>query len=71
MARAILSRENEPRLDCSEPMKRWRIEYRDDADDGCPVFTTHVRGYTREHAIERFHDAPDGDGWEILKVTQA
>lgn len=54
-------------------MKRWRyrIEYRDDADPGCPVFTTYVRATSREHAIERFHDAPDGDGWEILDVVRA
>lgn len=52
-------------------MKRYRIEYRDDCDPGCPTFTTHVRAYDREHAIERFHDAPDGDGWEILKITEA
>jgi hypothetical protein len=52
-------------------MKRYRIEYRDDSDPGCPTFTTHVKAYDREHAIERFLSTPDGEGWEILKIEVA
>lgn len=51
-------------------MKRYRIEYRDDCDRGCPVFVTTVRGYDQDHAIERFRDAADGEGWEILKISE-
>ncbi len=50
-------------------MKRYRIDYRDDSDPGCPIFTAYVRAYDRGHAIDRFLDAPDGEGWEILEVT--
>ena len=51
-------------------MKRYRIEYRDDCDPGCPIFKTTIKAYDREHAVERFLDAPDGEGWEIISITE-
>jgi hypothetical protein len=68
MARATRFAEKHGSLGCSEPMKRYRIEYRDE-DPGCPVFCAIVRAHDRDHAIERFLDAPDGEGWVIVKVT--
>ena len=52
------------------PLNSFCIKYRDDSDPGCPVFTTHVRAYDAEGARERFLDAPDGEGWEIIEITQ-
>ena len=51
-------------------MNRYRIKYRDESDLGCPVFSCVLKAHDREHAIERFHDAPDGDGWEIVDVVK-
>jgi hypothetical protein len=50
-------------------LKLFRIAYRDGA--GCPTFTQTCWAYDREHAEERFLDAPDADGWEIISITYA
>lgn len=51
-------------------MRRFRIEYRDSGDSGCPVMSSTWRGHDAEHATERFFEAPDGDGWEIVKIFE-
>ena len=52
-------------------MKNYTIRYRD-ADPGCPVFSTTVKAYSRDHAIERFLDSDDGDdGWIVVSVELA
>lgn len=50
-------------------MKRYRIRYRDADDPGCPEMTVIYKGYDKVHAIERFWESPDGEGWEITGVT--
>lgn len=50
-------------------MNRYRIEYRDAGDSGCPIFKGIYRGYTAEHARERFWEADEDDGWEIISIT--
>jgi hypothetical protein len=51
-------------------MRRFRIEYRDSGDSGCPVMSATWRGHDAEHAMERFFAAPDGEGWEIVKISE-
>jgi hypothetical protein len=51
-------------------VRRFRVAYRDDCDPGCPVFSCVIKAYDRDHVIEKFHDAPDGEGWEILSITE-
>lgn len=51
-------------------MRRFRLTYRDDCDPGCPVFSCVIKGHDQEDAIIRFTDAPDGEGWEILSITE-
>lgn len=48
-------------------MRRFRIRYRD-LDGACPVFSCTVKGYDRDHALERFFDEPGDDDWKILSV---
>jgi hypothetical protein len=49
-------------------VRRWRVRYRDQDDPGCPVFSCVIKGYDRDHVIERFLDAPDGEGWQIISI---
>lgn len=51
-------------------MRRYRIEYPDSGDGGCPTFSAVWRGYDKEHAVDRFMSAPDADGWEIIKISE-
>ena len=51
-------------------MRRFRIEYRDAGDSGCPVFSAVWRGHDEEHAVERFLATEDADGWEIVKISE-
>lgn len=53
----------------SAAMKRYRIEYRD-AGDPDIQFAASWRGYDKAHAMERFEEAPDADGWEITRITE-
>lgn len=46
-------------------MKRWRIIYRDQGDDGCPDFSQIVKAPDREAAELAFYDDP---GWEIVRI---
>lgn len=48
-------------------MHLYAIEYKD-RDPCCPVFTTRLRAYSIEHAIEKFQD--DGDDWELLRIAR-
>lgn len=51
-------------------MKRFQIKYRD-ADPGCPVFSTTVKAYDRNHAEEKFlYGDEDSDGWVIVSITE-
>ena len=52
-----------------DSVKRYRIEYRDE-DPSCPIFSCTVKAHDREHALERFLDAPDGDGWVIVRISE-
>jgi len=51
-------------------MKRFRIVYRD-LDPACPQFSTTIRAYDRTDAEVRFLDAEDGDGWQIISISEA
>lgn len=51
-------------------MRRFRIEYRDSGDPGFPVMSATWRGHDAAHATERFFAAPDGEGWEIVKISE-
>ena len=48
-------------------MRIYRITYRDE-DPGCPLFTMRIRAADPAHAEERFFDAPDAEGWVIVKI---
>ena len=50
-------------------MNRYVICYRD-LDPACPVFRMAVQAYDLEHARERFHEGPDGEGWLILSIRR-
>jgi hypothetical protein len=52
------------------PLFRYAIEYRDAYDPCCPIFTQHTWAYNLEHAEDRFFDAPDAEGWEILSLRR-
>ena len=52
----------------SDTRKRYRITYTDDGEGGCPEFTQTLRAYDKADAEQRFLDAPDGDGWKIVKI---
>lgn len=49
---------------------RYRFTYSDSHDAGCPDFTWSCWAYDREDAFERFHDAPDAEGWRIKSVER-
>ncbi len=59
----------ESNLERSYTMKKYRITYRDE-DPACPTFKMTITAYDREDAIDRFLGAPDGEGWELLAVTE-
>ena len=48
---------------------RYAIVYRDN-DPACPEFTARLWAYNSEHVLEQFYDAPDGDGWRILRMAR-
>jgi hypothetical protein len=50
-------------------MNRYRIEYTDADDPGCPIFTTHVRAVDKLHAEERFFDSDD-QAWKIVSIAR-
>ncbi len=50
-------------------LKKFRIRYTDVYDLGCPVFSTTVLAYDREHAEEEFFDTPD-QGWKIVSIKK-
>lgn len=50
-------------------MNLYEFEYRDSSDPACPIFTSRVKGYNLEHAIEKWCDSPNADGWIILRAA--
>lgn len=56
-------------------MKLFIIKYTDDYDPCCPVFTTTVRAFNREHAEMKFYDDAvdahpewENGGWKIISI---
>lgn len=47
--------------------KLYRIEYTDDMDPGCALFSMVLRAYDAEDAQDRFFDG-DADGWCIKSI---
>ena len=48
---------------------RYRFEYTDSDDGGCPTFTWSCWAYNREDAEERFYDDEDQD-WTIVSCRR-
>lgn len=48
-------------------LKRYCIEYRSD-DPGSPTFTTIVKRYSVEHAIDAWNESGSSEGFVILNV---
>lgn len=48
----------------------YAIEYRDSDDKGCPVFTWRTWAYSFAHALDRFHESEDAEGWTALRIAR-
>jgi hypothetical protein len=50
----------------------YEVTYSDDQRDGQPSYTgtQRVWRYSLEHVHDAFHDAPDADGWYIVKASR-
>lgn len=48
---------------------RYELVYRDNSDMS-PEATQVVWAYDQEHAIEKFFDGPDFEGWTLLKIAR-
>ena len=51
-------------------MIRFKIHYKDKLDDCCPVFTTIIKAYSKEHAIELFFNDPYDTDWIIINIQK-
>lgn len=49
---------------------RYAIEYKDDSGDLVTVFTWHCWAYSKCHALEKFYDGPDSDGWVPVRIAR-
>lgn len=49
---------------------RYAIEYRDSDDEGCPVFTWRTWAYSFAHALDRFFESEDAEGWTALRIAR-
>jgi hypothetical protein len=52
-------------------MRPYILRYLDKDDECCPVMTVRYRGHSGEHAIERFYESEDSDGWIVLSFERA
>lgn len=50
-------------------LKLYRVVYTDDCEEG--EFSAYVKGFSREHAVERFNDMNEGTGWEAIEAYPA
>lgn len=50
-------------------MRVYELEYRD-ADPASPLFRLRLRAHSLEHLVERFTDAPDGEGWVLERAAR-
>jgi hypothetical protein len=52
------------------PTERWMIRYRDEYDEGCPIFTWLCFAFDAEHAQMKFMDDVDSEGWRIVSIER-
>ncbi|TXH43896.1 MAG: hypothetical protein E6Q97_33530 [Desulfurellales bacterium] len=48
----------------------YRITYRNAGQDDHERFTTHRYAYNAEHAIDRFYDGAEDDGWQVVSAAR-
>lgn len=49
-------------------MKRFRVKYTDESDQGCPVFDWRCQAADARHAEEKFLESNGADGWKVVRV---
>jgi hypothetical protein len=47
------------------------LRYTDASDPSSPVFETRIWAYNSDHAIDKFFDSEDSDGWTVLSWERA
>ena len=49
----------------------YRITYRNAGQDDHERFTTRLYAYDVEHALDRFYDGSENDGWQVVVISRA
>lgn len=55
------------------PTPRYVVTYRNESPvepNHSPVFEWKCRAVDRDHALTKFHESEDSEGWEVLACTK-